>query len=423
MNWGVGLRRGFDVQHNDRVSDVATPRATYRSVLADREFRAVFGADAISLVGDQVARIAVAVLVLDRTGSALAAAATYACSYLSWLVGGPVLSALADRLPRRATMIVSDLARAALVGLLVIPGVPTALVFLVLVVVGLLAPPAEAARSALLADMLEGDRYVAGNALIGTTGQLAQVGGFVLGGGLVALLGTHGALLVDAASFAASAALLLTVADRAVGAQEEREPFRVAIAGGLRVVVADRELTALLAWSTLVSAVTIAPEGLAVAIARDQGSGSLAAGVLTAAVPAGFVVGSWLLLRMPPDRRRRLFPWLALVSTVPLTFSPLVNGIPALAALWLIAGLGTGLSAVANSLFVQAVPRQFRGRAFGLASTSLMAVQGVVLLLSGVLAEWASAQGAVSLLALVGLALLAGAMLGTRRATRSGGAA
>lgn len=397
------------------MTGLAAPRISYGSVLGDREFRAVFIADAVSLLGDQIARIAVAVLVLDRTGSAFAASATYACSYLSWLIGGPVLSAIADLLPRRRTMVTADVARALLVGLLVIPGMPIPVIFILILAVGFLSPPFEAARSALLADVLAEDRYVVGNALINTMGQLAQVGGFVLGGGLVAALGSHGALLVDALSFALSALLLVVVVrDRPLPPRDAQgESFRNALTGGVRVIAADRNLAALLGWSVLVAGVTIPPEGLAVAVARNQGGGSLAAGVLTAAVPGGFVVGSWLLLRLAPPTRRRLFPWLALLSSAPLALSSLASGLTQLGVLWAVAGLGTSLATVANPLFVQAVPRELRGRAFGVAATAMMTMQGVVLLAAGALAEYVGARGAVSALAVAGLALLIGATLFT----------
>ena len=91
-------------------------------MLRDREFRALLAADGLSVVGDQVARIAVALLVLERSGSAFAASATYACSYLTWLVGGPFLTAVADRYPRRRVMVVCDLLRMALIASLAVPG-------------------------------------------------------------------------------------------------------------------------------------------------------------------------------------------------------------------------------------------------------------------------------------------------------------
>lgn len=390
------------------MTDLAADRATYRSVLGHPEFRAVFLSDVVSLVGDQIARIAVAILVLDRTGSALAASATYAASYLAWLVGGPVLSTVADLLPRRRTMVAADLVRAGLVAVLLLPGLPVPVVFALLVAIALLSPPFEAARSALLADVLEGDRYVAGNGLINTAGQLAQVAGFVVGGALVALVGIHGALVIDAISFALSALLLVTaVQERPLtGTDGPREPFLAALAGGIRLVASDRRLAALLGWAALVSAVTIAPEGLAVVVARDRGGGSLAVGILTAAVPAGFVLGSWLVLRLTPARRRALFPWLAVLSSVPLILTPIAGGVVAVAALWFLAGIGTAVNTVANPLFIQAVPARLRGRAFGVAASVIMAVQGIVLLMSGAIAERLTPSAAVSLVAATGLAVI-----------------
>src|SRR5438309_10744808 len=94
---------------------VAGRRVTFRDVLANREFRAMYAAQALSVVGDQLARIAVALLVFSRSHSALLTALSYAVSYLPWVVGGPLLAGYADRLPRRSVMIATDLVRIVLV--------------------------------------------------------------------------------------------------------------------------------------------------------------------------------------------------------------------------------------------------------------------------------------------------------------------
>ena len=60
----------------------AERQATYGEVIAVREFRALWGAQGLSLLGDQLAQVALAVLVYDRTHSALATAAVYALTYL-----------------------------------------------------------------------------------------------------------------------------------------------------------------------------------------------------------------------------------------------------------------------------------------------------------------------------------------------------
>ena len=367
-----------------------TPRVTYRAVLRVREFRALLVADGLSTLGDQIARIAVALLVLERSGSAFAASATYACSYLTWLVGGPLLSALPDRYPRRRLMIVCDLARMLLVACLAIPGVSLWLVFAVLTLVGLLSPPAEAARSALMADILEGEEYVVANALANAVGQAGQVAGFVAGGALVAALGVQVALLLDAATFAVSALLLLVavrvrLADR--GESSEHGSALREAAAGFHLVAGSPRLRALLGWALLSAGSGIAAEGLAVTISDRNGGGALWAGVLTAAVPAGFLLGSWLLLRVPAEHRERLFPGLVVLGCVPLLATPFVEDLRLLAALWVLAGCGGALQIVANSAYVQAVPPHLRGRAFGVAGTTMMVLQGAILLAAGALAE------------------------------------
>lgn len=361
---------------------------TYREVLGVREFRAMLITDGMSTLGDQVARIAVALLVLERSGSPFAASATYACSYLTWLVGGPLLSALPDRYPRRRIMVLCDLARMALVAALAVPGLSLWVVFAVLIVVGLLSPPAEAARSALLADVLDGEPYVVANALSNAVGQAGQVVGFVVGGALVALLGVEVALLLDAATFALSGLLLLIfVRERVLEVTVAPGGALHEAAAGLRLVVRSRRLRVLLSWGLLSAASVIAAEGLAVSIAEERGGGPLAAGILTASVPAGFLLGSWALLRLPPARREPLFPFLVALSCVPLLATPFVDNLTAIVGLWLLAGCGNCLQIVANSAYVQAVPAPLRGRTFGVAGTLLMVLQGVVLLGAGALAE------------------------------------
>ncbi len=75
---------------------------TFRDVFAVAEFRALWLAQLLSVIGDQLARVALTVLVYDRTRSALLAAVTFVVSIVPTFVGGVTLAWLADRYPRRA---------------------------------------------------------------------------------------------------------------------------------------------------------------------------------------------------------------------------------------------------------------------------------------------------------------------------------
>src|SRR6202021_3903289 len=114
---------------------VAAPHrpSTFRQVFAVSEFRALWTAQVLSVAGDQLARVALTLLVFARTHSALLAAITFAVSIVPAFVGGLTLSGLADRLPRRQVMIASDLIRVVLVAIMAIPGLP---VFLMICIFG-----------------------------------------------------------------------------------------------------------------------------------------------------------------------------------------------------------------------------------------------------------------------------------------------
>src|SRR3954453_16915509 len=107
----------------------AERRVTFGDVLANREFRAMYVAQALSVMGDQLARIAVALLVFDRSDSAFLTALAYGLSYLPWIAAGPLLAGYAVPLPRRSVMLFCDVARAVLVMAIAVPHLPLPLIF------------------------------------------------------------------------------------------------------------------------------------------------------------------------------------------------------------------------------------------------------------------------------------------------------
>jgi MFS family permease len=177
-------------------------------VFALSEFRALWGAQLTSVIGDQLARVALTILVYDRTSSALLAAVTFMLSVVPVFIGGVTLAGLADRFPRRRVMIACDLFRCALVAVMALPGMPLALLITLLAVVTLVSAPFTAARASIYPDLLAGDNYVAGTAITLTTNQFAQVVGFAVSGAAVALVGTRTSLVIDAATFGLSATIV-----------------------------------------------------------------------------------------------------------------------------------------------------------------------------------------------------------------------
>jgi MFS family permease len=166
-----------------RLRDVGCEVAAtgFTEVFAVGEFRALWLAQVLSVAGDQLARVALTMLVFDRTVSSLLAAVTFAATIVPTFVGGITFSGLADRWPRRRVMIACDLSRALLVALTALPGVPVAGLIGLLVLVSLISAPFTSARAALYPGILAGDRYVVGTAVTLITFQVALVLGFSVG--------------------------------------------------------------------------------------------------------------------------------------------------------------------------------------------------------------------------------------------------
>jgi MFS family permease len=357
-------------------------------VLAVGEYRALFAAGLLSVLGDQLARVAVAVVVYSRTGSALLAAAAFGVSYLAWVAGGPVLSAAADRFPRRAVMAGCDVARTAVIGLVAAPGLPVLVLAGLLVVAALFEPPFRAAASAALPDVLGGDLLVVGAGLNQLSGQLAQVLGFAAGGAAVALVSARGAILADAATFAVSAAVLRAfLRPRAAPARQPGEGWLRSAGGGFRLVLGDPVLRSYLVLALAGGTATTAPEGLMAALAVQLGGGARVTGALLAAMPAGTVLGAVLYVRFTrPALRWRLVRPMAVLSCAALL--PLAAGLPlpAVLALLVLAGYGTADIIVLNARYIQAVPATHRARAFAVAASGLAAGQGLATIAAGALA-------------------------------------
>jgi MFS family permease len=365
-------------------------KVTFRDVFAVSEFRALWLAQVLSVAGDQLARVALTVLVYDRTHSALLAAVTFVASIVPSFVGGVTLSGLADRLPRREMMIACDVIRALLVIIMAVPGVPLAALVVLLFAVTMIGAPFTSARAAIYPDILPGDRYVLGTAVTLTTNQFAQVVGFAVGGTLVGFFGVRVSLAVDAATFASSALVINSWVHARLAAHPSKgrraAPIADAVAGA-RLVFATPALRTPMLFGWL-AAFYNAPEGVVVPLARTLGGGAATVGLLLAAQALGSSAGSVFFSRLvdPPRRLRWMGP-LAIAACTVLVLFAFRPGLPLALLILSASGLCACFQLAANAAFVSAAPPQQRSQAFGLALGGMSLGQGAVMILAGAAAQ------------------------------------
>lgn len=390
-------------------------RAGFKDVFQVGEFRALWLAYLASVAGDQLALVAVTVLVYDRTRSPLLAALAYSAGFLPWAVGGVTLSRLADKYRRRAVMVACDTIRVGLVALMALPGLPLLVMVLLLACVTLLDSPFRAARSAMLPDILTGDRYVMGTAAMQITNRIGRTAGFAVGGAVVAAVGARDALLIDAGTFAVSALLArFGVRSRPV---HPRERAQVHVPVVKRVFQDPRLRTVmLLGWMVPFYAV---PEGVAAPYAHLLHGGATTTGLVLASGPAGAIVGTLTFSRLvEPERRLRWMGPMAVCTPAVLCLCFLT---PPLAASLVIFAASTACSAyqlAANSAFVAAVPASWRGQAYGLANGGINVGQSLWFAAAGAAASVVSPAAVIAMSGLIGTAAAATLAIAWRRLPR-----
>ncbi len=303
--------------------------------LRSPDYRRLWAALLISVVGDKVDQIALGVLVYEATGSELQMGIMLAISMLPAALFGMVAGAYVDRWDRRRTMIIADLARAALV--CTVPFVAEYSLIAVYGVAFLVAAVSlffEPAKLSLIPELVAPDDLMAANSLDSVTVSVAELTGLVFAGGLVALLGTRSAFFLDGGTYLLSAIFVFSVA--------YRSSRRAAWSGGVSLAPIVRETSEGLhyVWNhlilrDLIAVYSVAMIGVAAstvfiyAIALDRyAAGAPGLAMLDGAITVGLLVGSVAVGRGDPSGPvrtllRGLFAFGVLISL--LAFAPSVR--------------------------------------------------------------------------------------------------
>jgi predicted MFS family arabinose efflux permease len=316
-------------------------------VLTNRNFRLVYGAQVVSLLGDGIIPVALAFAILDLTGSAtdlgLVLAARTVPLVACLLAGGVV----ADRVSRRRVMIVADLVRfvsQALLGVLLVSGhAELWQVAALQAVLGAASGFFNPASTGLLPTLVSAERLQDANALRGIALAAGGIAGPVVAGLLVALVGSGQALLADAATYAISAALLTRVHVDERAAQGPRGTFLTDLRSGWQEVWSRAWVRSVIAVFSLVNALSAPFFVLGPLVAkRDLGGAAAWAGIL-AARGTGEVLGALLSLQIRPRRPLLIGVLGCLVAALPMALLAAGAPVVAVAASAVLAGGGAML--------------------------------------------------------------------------------
>lgn len=354
-----------------------------------RDFRFYAAGQAVSLVGDRVALIALVFLVIHLSNAyAPALALFYVARVLPTLAGGLFAGYIADAMDRRQLLIGCDLIRALL--MLSVPALTSINLLsvypIVVILYGLTVLFNTTAR-AMLPDIVPEERVLGANAIMTRIETMADLA-YAAGGALIATLKLSVPFYVDAGTFAVSAA--------AIGAIYIPSPKRVA-AATLREVV-DRIQEGIrflmgqpfLKWSTISSLVAplaiggvfvVSPLYASQSLAHSSGlfgplhSGAFRFSILEVSIGVGGVIGSVAVsqLARPLTRGQVFAVGMTGFGLVVGALSIITNIYTALLVM-AASGMCNSLFAIAGSTLVQMLtPSEMRGRVMAARNTVIQA--------------------------------------------------
>jgi predicted MFS family arabinose efflux permease len=273
----------------------------------------------------------------------------------------------------------------------------------------MLSSVASGARGALVRATVPRSAYVPARSLLKIASQSAQIGGNVIGGALLVALGTSGAILVNAATFAVSFALVRFVVGNYPnpGTATQGGVLRDSLRGA-REILAHPGLARLLLLGWLVPTFSVAPEALgAPYVSSHHGSPALV-GWWLAALPIGTIAGDLLGVRfMRQTLQQRLVVPAAAAGFVPYLFFVLDPQVGVALALLVVSGAFGMYSLGLDGRVRDTAPERLFARTMALNSAGLMTLQGLGFAFAGALAQAIGSAGAIALAGVCGLVAVA----------------
>ncbi len=387
-----------------RIVQTSAVTSTFAGAWRHRRWRWLLASFAVSSLGDYLYFIALAVFLIESTGSAAWIAAAAIARLIAYALLGPVGGAVADRFDRRTLMVALDFVRAGLMSVLAVvawsDGSPSIAIGLT-VLNAIASTPFRPAIVAATPVLVDEEDLASANAAESIVGQVAVFLGPALGAASVAIGGTGTAFLINGMTFAVSGVLLFRIGNvgggRAPGTSAEdggaeHSTIREQIVDGFRVVRTNPGLVALITFTSAVVFFLGFEQVVHVLVATDRlGMSASGVGILGAAIGVGGLVIAPFSARIGSGPNAG---WLLVASGimmgVPMALLSVISSPVVAVAVLLVEGMGMiAFEVLFITLLQRATPEAALARVYGLqdsvtAVAQLLGALAVPLLVAGV---------------------------------------
>ncbi|HKD01811.1 MAG TPA: MFS transporter [Terriglobales bacterium] len=368
-------------------------RPDTRGVFRQRDFRALWLAQFVSVFGDFLAVFGVISLITFRWHGTAAQVTYVLISYMLPLaIVSPIAGVFVDRWRVKRVMIASDLIRGALV-LLLLWVSDVAQLYTLFVALGVVSSFFGPAQSVALRTLVAKDKLLAANALMSQAFYTVRLLSPVVAGALVAWLTEKSCFYVDAFSFFFSAAMVSSLLIRREAAHDSNtvKGFWEQLTSGNRFIFTHPSLAFVI--TSMVSAMFVMSclSPLFSIYVRDiLHSGVFTYGIVSSAVGVGLIAGTTAVNRFGGERSKKSLVLVGLiVCAAGVALLGIFGAIPAAVATTFTMGFGISFVVVAaQTLMQQETPPAMLGRVSSSFMSVFSAAQVLGLLLSGHLAVW-----------------------------------
>ena len=396
----------------------------YKDIVKQKEYMKTVVAALINRFGDSIDAIAFSWIVYEITGNAAWSAAIFALNKLPTIFITPFAGAWVEGKRKKTIMVVTDFIRAVCVATVATGYLMGFLQPWVLAFTTVTISTVEAFRGpanmALMPKLLEEKYYEYGMSLRSTLSMVVELIGMAAASGIIAWLGSAGAIYIDMVTFLLSALIIMTVntkEEKTKFKKYDRKEYIETFRGGLVYLKKDKKIQFIIAICVFLNAMLVPFNSLQAPLAKEvlhQGAEILS--ILGFFLTVGMILGSSLypLVSQKLSSSKIVFCggagigiyYLSLILCTPLYENRIFTYIFLAVASILFGIFATMLMSFVQIEFVKVVSQEYMARtgaimdAFGSAATPVMAFI-ISLLASSVKIHWIfMITGVVNILAM-----------------------
>ena len=404
----------------EKVIGDETEEISYKAVLKNKNFVKILLGQFFSNFADNVLRTAILMYVYDITGDLALTTVTIAVMIIPWIIVGPIAGVLADRISRKAIMVVADVARGTLI--LLIPfteDIPT--IMAIVFFIGVASASFTAPRSAAIPEITGMKLFVKAISLAQLVFQTMSVIGPLLGAIIYATIGPTTFLFASVCYFVSGVILYLTLIP---SAQRKDEALTMSLVftdlkEGVRYLAGEPMIRKLMLLFTIMVAggafagtlmypylYEVFHEG----IESQKDVAQTQFGTIGAIIALGSIIGNLAFGKYEKQIGRRFAIFVGSIGGGFFYYSFIFFPGFEILAIWaIVIGVFSGMSSLAvNAIFAETVPNNIRGRAYSAVNAYIQIFSVISMSLSGITAE---TFGIVYTIAGAGACLIMGTFL------------